>query len=336
MRSAPPALPAPPVLIALLALLAVLALLAPSFFAPDNLRDVVISNAMVQIIAVGMTMVILTGQVDVAVGATAGVCAVLSATLARQGVPPPLAALAATLAGGLIGLVSGVLVARLRLPSIVVTLALLVILRDGLRWTTDGAWVGALPATFQWFGLGQAGGQTLLIGLMLAVIAAGAWFLWATPLGRAVYATGSDAESAQLLGLRPGRVVMASFVACGVLTGLAAALNASRFAEVPGTVVTGLEMKVIAAVVVGGTSITGGRGSIAGTVIGVALLGAIGTGLTFLGVSAYWERALQGAIILAAILYETVARRGQPHKQPAQPIQPIQPDQPAPSRAASA
>ena len=253
MRTASPALPASPALLALLALLAVLVLLAPSFFAPDNLRDVVISNAMVQIIAVGMTMVILTGQVDVAVGATAGVCAVLSATLAREGMPPLLAALAATLAGGLIGLISGFLVARLRLPSIVVTLALLVILRDGLRWTTDGAWVGGLPASFQWFGLGQGGGQTLLIGLAVAVIAAGSWFLWATPLGRAVYATGSDTESAQILGLRPDRVVMTSFVACGVLTGLAAALNASRFAEVPGTVVTGLEMKVIAAVVVGGT-----------------------------------------------------------------------------------
>ena len=238
---------------------------------------------MVQIIAVGMTMVILTGQVDVAVGATAGVCAVLSATLAREGVPPLLAALVATLAGGSIGLASGLLVARLRLPSIVVTLALLVILRDGLRWATDGAWVGDLPASFQWFGLGQGGGQTLLIALTLAAIVAGAWFLRTTPLGRAVYATGSDAESAQILGLRPDRVVIASFAACGLLTGLAAALNASRFAEVPGAITAGVEMKVIAAVVVGGTSIAGGRGSIAGTVIGVALLGAIGTGLTFLG-----------------------------------------------------
>ena len=262
-----------------------------------------------QIIAVGMTMVILTGQVDVAVGATAGVCAVLSATLAREGMPPLLAALVATLAGGSIGLASGFLVARLRLPSIVVTLALLVILRDGLRWATDGAWVGDLPASFQWFGLGQGGGQTLLIALTLAAIVAGAWFLRTTPLGRAVYATGSDAESAQILGLRPDRVVIVSFAACGLLTGLAAALNASRFAEVPGAITAGVEMKVIAAVVVGGTSIAGGRGSIAGTVIGVALLGAIGTGLTFLGVSAYWERALQGAIILAAILYETMRRR---------------------------
>jgi rhamnose transport system permease protein len=301
--------PARPALLALGALLALLAILAPSFFAPDNLRDVVISNAMVQIIAVGMTMVILTGQVDVAVGATAGVCAVLSATLAREGVPPVAAALVSTLAGGAIGLTSGVLVAWLRLPSIVVTLALLVILRDGLRWATDGAWVGDLPAGFQWFGLGQARGQALLVAITLAAIGCGSWFLRRTTLGRAVYATGSDAESAQILGLRPDRVVIATFAACGLLTGLAAALNASRFAEVPGAITAGIEMKVIAAVVVGGTAITGGRGSIIGTVVGVALLGAIGTGLTFLGVSAYWEKALQGAIILAAILYETTRRR---------------------------
>ena len=303
--------PAKPALLALIALLALLAAVAPSFFAPDNLRDVVISNAMVQIIAVGMTMVILTGQVDVAVGATAGVCAVLSATLAREGLPPVVAALVATLAGGLIGLASGTLVAWLRLPSIVVTLALLVILRDGLRWATDGAWVGDLPAAFQWSGLGQVGGQALLMALTLAAVVAGAWFLRVTTLGRAVYATGSDAESAQILGLRPDLVVIASFVACGLLTGLAAALNASRFAEVPGAITAGIEMKVIAAVVVGGTAITGGRGSIVGTVIGVALLGAIGTGLTFLGVSAYWEKALQGAIILAAVAIHAI--RDRPH-----------------------
>ena len=236
----------------------------------------------------------------------------LSATLAREGVPPVLAASIAIAAGGSIGLVSGLLVARLRLPSIVVTLALLVILRDGLRWATDGAWVGEAACQLPVVRPGPGGGQALLIAMTLAVVVAGAWFLRTTPLGRAVYATGSDAESAQILGLRPDRVVMASFVACGLLTGLAAALNASRFAEVPGAVIAGMEMKVIAAVVVGGTAITGGRGSIAGTVIGVALLGTIGTGLTFLGVSAYWEKALQGAIILAAILYETAATRRTP------------------------
>jgi rhamnose transport system permease protein len=298
-----------PAALALGALLALLALAAPGFFDPANLRDVIIANAMVLIIAVGMTMVILTGQVDVSVGAIAGVCAVASAMLARDGVPPAVAGLLATALGAGLGLVNGTLVTRLRIHSIVVTLALLVVLRDGLRWATDGAWVGSLPAGFQWFGLGQPVGQAVVLAVACAVAASGAWLLGSTRLGRATYAAGSDSESARILGLEPDRVVTLAFVASGLLAGLAGAVNAARFAEVPGTIPTGLEMKVIAAVIVGGTAITGGRGSIGGTLIGVALLGTIGTGLTFLGVSAYWERALQGAIILAAILLETLSRR---------------------------
>ena len=297
-----------PAAAALVALLALLAVSAPGFFDPANLRDVLIANAMVQIIAVGMTMVILTGQVDVSVGAIAGVCAVLTAALAREGVTTPMAALLAAASGGAIGLLSGTIVTRLRIHSIVVTLALLVILRDALRWATDGVWIGRLPAGFQWFGLGQAGGQTLVLLVTAVVVAAGAWLLHSTRLGRATVATGSDIESARVLGLEPDRVVTLAFVASGCLAGIAGAVNAVRFAEVPGTVPAGLEIKVIAAVIVGGTAVTGGRGSMVGTVIGVALLGAIGTGLTYLGVSAYWERAIQGAIILAAILLETFRR----------------------------
>jgi rhamnose transport system permease protein len=293
------------------ALLLVLALAAPAFFSPDNLRDIVMANAAVQIIALGMTLVVLTGEVDVSVGATFAVCAVITGTLAREGASMPLAILAAIAAGSVIGLVNGTLVGAMGLPSIVVTLAMLAILRDGLRWITEGAWVSDLPPGFQWFGLDQSQGRLVIIGSTAILIVAAAWVLARVAAGRAVYATGSDRESAHLAGLSPRMVVVAVFVACGVLTGIAAALNAVRFAEVQGAVIGGLELKVIAAVIVGGAAIRGGRGSIAGAVLGVALLGTIGTGLTFLGISAYWERALQGAIILAAIASDrmTAGRR---------------------------
>ena len=293
------------------ALLLVLALAAPAFFSPDNLRDIVMANAAVQIIALGMTLVVLTGEVDVSVGATFAVCAVITGTLAREGAGMPLAILAAIAAGSVIGLVNGTLVGAMGLPSIVVTLAMLAILRDGLRWITEGAWVRDLPPGFQWFGLDQSPGRLVIIGSTAILIVAAAWVLARVAAGRAVYATGSDRESAHLAGLSPRTVVVAVFVACGVLTGIAAALNAVRFAEVQGAVIGGLELKVIAAVIVGGVAIRGGRGSIAGAVLGVALLGTIGTGLTFLGISAYWERALQGAIILAAIASDrmTAGRR---------------------------
>ena len=297
------------------ALLLLLALVAPGFFDPAALRDLLLAHAGLAIVAAGMTFVVLTGHIDVSVGAVFGVASVVAGVLAREGVPVPVAALLAALAGGLLSLASGLLVTRLHLPSIVVTLAMLAILREGLRWATGGAWIRDLPPGFQWFGLGQDAGRLLILAVTALILAGAGWGLRTLGAGRALYAAGSDAESARLLGLRPDRVVLGAFAASGLLTGLAGALNASRFAEVPGLVTAGFELEVIAAVVVGGAAITGGRGSMIGTVLGVALLGAIGTGLTFLGVSAYWERALQGAIILAAILYDTVGpmrRRARP------------------------
>ena len=298
-----------PAALALAALLAVLAVAAPAFFSPANLRDLVMANAAVQIVALGMTVVILTGQVDVSVGASFGLCAVVFGLLAQAGVPVPIAGAIAILGGGLIGLVNGWLIGGLGLPSIVVTLALLAIIRDGQRWATEGAWVRDLPPTFQWLGLGQSRGELFVIGATIVNVAVLGWSLRSLSAGRAIYAVGSDTESARLAGLPPGWIVGAAFVACGMLTGLAAVLNAIRFAEVPGALGNGLELKTIAAVIVGGTAITGGRGSVAGTVIGVVLLGAIGTGLTFLGISAYWERALQGGIILAALVSDRVLSR---------------------------
>ena len=283
------------------ALLAILAIAAPGFFSPANLRDILMANAAVLIIALGMTMVVLTGEVDVSVGATFAVCAVVAGTLAREGLGMPAAIAAALVIGAAIGAVNGALVGAMGLPSIVVTLAMLAILRDGLRWITEGAWVRDLPSAFQWFGFDQVTGRIIVIGSAVILTALAGWLLRSIAGGRAIYATGSNRESAHLAGLAPTAVIVSVFVACGVLTAIAAVLNAVRFAEVQGAVIGGLELKVIAAVIVGGVAIRGGRGSIAGAVLGVALLGTIGTGLTFLGISAYWERALQGAIILAAI-----------------------------------
>jgi rhamnose transport system permease protein len=128
-----------------------------------------------------------------------------------------------------------------------------------------------------------------------------------------VYATGSNEQAARLAGLDTARVTFAVFAIAGALTGLAALLNSVRFNQIPSNAGIGLEMKVIAAAVVGGAAIRGGRGSFSGTLLGVVLLGAIGPALTFLGVSAYWERALQGAIILAAVALDALReRRGFP------------------------
>jgi rhamnose transport system permease protein len=166
--------------------------------------------------------------------------------------------------------------------------------------------VQGLPASFQWFGAGQTMGQVLIVLIAFAVLFALRWALGNLGAGRAVYAVGSDAEAARLAGINPPRVVLAVFMLMGALTGLAALLNAIRFSSIPSNSGLGLEMKAIAAVVVGGVAITGGRGTLIGTLIGTALLGTIGTALTFAGINPFWEKAIQGAIILAALASDIV------------------------------
>jgi rhamnose transport system permease protein len=294
---------------ALAALLLVVGVASPSFFSSNNLRDLALNNTATLIVAIGMTMVILVGEIDVSVGSQFAVCSIASGWLASLGVPVPLILPLVMVVGAILGGINGALVGWLRVPSIIVTLALMVGLRDGLRWLTQGAWVQNLPANFQWLGLGQDTGQLVIAAAVVATFAVFAWSLTMLRAGRTVYAVGSDAEATRLAGIDPRNVVLGVFVLMGGLTGFAAFLNAIRFSVVPGNPGIGLELKAIAAVVVGGVAITGGRGTLIGTLIGVALLGTIGTALTFLGISPFWEKAIQGAIILSALASDSTFAR---------------------------
>jgi rhamnose transport system permease protein len=289
------------VAIAIAALGATLAVRAPSFFSVENLRDVFLVNMPVLIVALGAMLVMLTGEIDISVGSAFAVASIAAGVAATAGMPTPVAAAAACVAGAAIGAMNGSLVAYGRIPSIVVTLATMIALRDALRWITQGAWIENLPPRFQWLGASQAA-FPLVAGVVAgALVAVAAFALRYLAAGRAVFATGSNIEAARLAGMNTAATKLSVFVAGGALTGVAALLNSVRFNQIPTNTGLGLEMKVIAAVVVGGTAVTGGRGTVTGTVLGVLLLGAVGPALTFLGVSAQWERALQGAIILAAV-----------------------------------
>jgi rhamnose transport system permease protein len=298
-----------PAWVATAVLLAVLAVAAPSFFAWGNLRDLAVQSAPVLLVATGMTLVILVGEIDISVGSQFAVCSVLAALLAKGGVPVLLLPLLMAMVGGLFGALNGALIALLGLPSIIVTLAMLVIWRDSLRWLTEGAWVQDLPSRFQWLGLGQAPAQLVIVGSAIAISLLLAWMLRRTYGGRTLFAVGADKESARLIGIAPSGVIIGVFVAMGALTGMAATLNAIRFTAVPANMGTGLEMKAIAAVVVGGAAITGGRASLRGTVIGVLLLASIGMALVFVGISPFWEKAIQGGIILVALVVEVLLRQ---------------------------
>ena len=295
---------------ALAVLLLVLAVIAPAFFEPQPLLSRLTREAPTLIVACGMALVIIARQIDISVGSLFGVCGVCAGLLAAAGWPLwALVPLSISL-GGLLGAVNGALVAGLRLPSIVVTLATMVIAREGLRWQRQGAFVN-LPDGLQWFGLSQRAGQFTLIGLALVILAALAWAMKNLSAGRFIHATGSDAEAARLAGIRPQFTTFAVFVFMGALTGLAALLNLVQSPQVDPKSGAGLELKAIAAAVVGGVAVSGGRGSLWGVFAGVLLLSCINPALTYLHVEAYWEKAIQGAIILLAVIADGLRTRRQ-------------------------
>jgi rhamnose transport system permease protein len=290
-------------------LCAALALVRPEYFSRGNLVDLFLASLPVLMIAAGMTLVMLAGEIDISVGSMFAVCAVTAGVLAKAGTPTPLVFVIVAAGGAAMGALNGSLVSYLRLPSIVVSLAMMIALRDALRWATQGAWVQDLPSGFQWMGFSQRAYPAAAGVLTVFLIAGIAWGLRYSAAGRLLYATGSSADAARLAGINTASVKLCAFAVLGAMTGVAAIVNAMRFNQIPPNTGIGLELKVIAAVVVGGTATTGGRGTLPGTVLGVVLLSAIGPALTFLGVSAHWERAIQGGIILVAVAADAIPRR---------------------------
>jgi rhamnose transport system permease protein len=303
------------VAIAYALLLAALAVTHPGFFHAkpgENQSEffaICVNMAPILIAAIGMTIVIVARHIDISIGSQLAVCSVLAGLTAKAGLSMPVVGLVTVLAGCAMGAINGGLVAGLGLPSIVVTLATMVIFRESLRWLRQGQFVSDLPDGFQWFGLSQSAGQFVLIvgaGIVFVIFSFMLRFIAA---GRTVFAVGSDLEAARLAGIRPKRVVFWVFVLMGGLVGLAAILSAVRSPDVDPSVGTGWELTVIAAVVVGGAAISGGRGTLAGTLIGVALLATIGPALEFLGVPSQWEKAVRGLIILVAVASDGLFRR---------------------------
>ena len=293
-------------------MLLILAVWAPAFFQVQPLLSLLTREAPTLVVACGMAMVIMTRQIDISVGSQFSVASVAAGLLAAAGWPLALVLPVAVGLGAGLGAINGLLVAGLGLPSIVVTLATMVTLRQGLNLARQGEFVN-LPDRVQWLGLSQPAGQALLLVAALVVLVVLAVGLRQLAAGRHVYAAGSDAEAARLAGLRPRHVTFGVFVLLGALTGLAAMMNLIQSPQVQPLTGSGLELKAIAAVVVGGVAISGGRGNLWGVLAGVLLLAGVSPALTHLHIEAYWEKAIQGAIILLAVVAEGVRGRAGSH-----------------------
>lgn len=287
---------------------------APQFLSLPNLLNIALSIAIVGILAVGMTAVILTGGIDLSVGSVAALAGVVAAFIASSDVTGAvaLASFAAVGVGLAVGLFNGAMVAWFRVPPFVTTLAMLTICRGLAFIITGGRSVANLPPSFGLFGREHLLGVPVPVWLMLLVFAAGWFVLKRMTFGRYVYAVGGNREAAFLAGVNIKGVTMLVYVLNGLLVGLAGLVLASRLgAGVPNAGIA-YELDVIAAVVVGGTSLNGGRGSVIATLWGAVFIGVLNNGLNLAGIDPYMQRIALGAVILLAVLADQLNKtRGQ-------------------------
>ncbi|WP_168221018.1 ABC transporter permease [Actinomadura sp. WMMA1423] len=281
----------------------VLAVALPSFRSPGNLQGIISQVAVTGVVALAVNQVILAGEIDISTGSLLGLTAAVAGAVAERsgGVLLPLAA--AIGVGLVVGAVNGLLSTAARLPSIIVTLGMMNIIR-GQFLDRAGGLVFNPPAGSQFLG----SGAMPIIVLFLAALAFGLVNIHST-WGRNVFAVGGNSRAALLAGLSPRRTRFWSFVVAGGCVGLASMIYLGQVGQVQATAGTGFELQVIAAVVVGGTSVAGGRGSTAAPLVGAILIGVILNALTLTGVAGTWQDFVLGALILMAISADALRRR---------------------------
>ncbi|WP_377299523.1 ABC transporter permease [Rhizobium sp. SGZ-381] len=296
------------IIAAILLLFVAVGLYNPRFLSTSNLTTIFSGNAYIAVAAIGMSMVIITGHIDVSVGALIGVLATISGTLAVSGYPVWVAWGAPIILGMAVNFIVGWLVAFARIPSIVVTLGMMSILRGGLISITGGTWISGLPKAFmiaQW----KPFGLPFPIIAMVVLTLLAAWWMRNFPFGRSLYAVGGNPEAAKATGISSERRVLAVFVIHGAIAGIATILFATQLQVIQSTVPPNLELTVITAAVIGGVSILGGSGTVIGSTLAAILFAAIGSALIFVNVSAYWLRAVIGGLILITVLADMIRRR---------------------------
>jgi rhamnose transport system permease protein len=297
------------------AMVLTIGVLEPRFFDTDNLRIIALSIGILLIVALGQTVVIISRNIDLSVGSTLGLAAMVTGMAMRENpdLPTVSAVGVAVAVGASAGAVNGALIAFGNVPAIITTLGTLAIYRGLIFIVSDGVQVNRqdIPADFTRLATSSPIGVAWIV--VIAVLAAGAaaWYLGSTRSGRYVYATGSNPEGARARGVPVRAVTVVAFIACGALAGLGGAMYVARFATVnPADAGRGFELAVITAVVIGGTNIFGGSGTVLGTVMGCLLIGVLANGLAVTGVSGFWQSAVQGLIILGAVIFDARVRRG--------------------------
>ncbi|MFN3508034.1 MAG: ABC transporter permease [Allorhizobium sp.] len=298
-------------LIGLILLCLFLSFATDKFMSVRNLLNVLDQITVLGIMAVGMTMVILIGGIDLAVGSVLALTMMVMGYLANQvGLPLPVGILMALGVAALTGAVSGLLITALGVPAFIATLAMMSVARGLANMITDGQQIVGFPSWFSLLAYTRYGGfLTLTVAVMLVVFVLGWIYLRYTSGGRSLYAIGGNQEVARLAGINVNLYTIGVYVVSGLLAGLAGVVLAMRLDSVQPTAGVSYELDTIAAVVIGGTSLSGGKGGILGTIIGVLIIGVLRNGLNLLGVSPFTQAVVIGVVIALAVAAEAIKRR---------------------------
>src|SRR5215831_9717426 len=314
-------------LIVLIVLVAAFASMSPAFLTAGNLTILVKHVAVNAILAVGMTFVILSGGIDLSVGSVAGLAGIIAGGLIHSGLVLRsfgvvvyfhtwLVIALALLAGALVGAINGVLIAQLRVAPFIATLGSLYVARGAALLIANGATFPNLAGRtdlgntgFLWFGSGGILGLPVAILLMIAFAGIGIFLAERTPFGRRVYSVGGNERAAELSGVRVPRIKLAVYVISGICSAAVGLVIAAQLASAHPATGETFELNAIAAVVLGGTSLMGGRGSVANTIIGAFVIGVLADGLILLGVSQFWQIVIKGLVIVFAVILDQLQQR---------------------------
>jgi rhamnose transport system permease protein len=283
------------------------------FLTPLNIRNMLTNTAILSILSVGMMMVLVTGGIDLSIGSVMAFTGMVTALTVRENtaLSPVLLIIEGTVTGALVGALTGFLIARFSILPIIATLGMMNVIRGLTYVVSGGAWVGAhqMPASFKNIAIGSVLGINNLVAIAIIIYIIFYCFINHTRTGRRIYAVGSNPEAAEIIGLPGRQIVWMVYVLMGALAGLAGVLWVSRFASAQGDSAVGYEMNVIASCVLGGVSVSGGRGKVFGLVLGVILLGILANALPLVYVSPFWQQAIQGFVILVAIITNVLIKR---------------------------
>ncbi|MGD9606458.1 MAG: ABC transporter permease [Leucobacter sp.] len=298
-----------PIVVALVLVSVVLSVMTPNFLTASNLTNIVTQSAVVGIAAIGATFVIITSGIDLSVGSNIALSGLVGAIVAQTTGSGLLGIAVVVLVAIVVGAFNGASVAWLGLAPFIVTLAVMGMARGLTLQISQGQSVYGLPESLNWLGASAIFDikTSALVTLLLFIVAH--FVLSQTTFGHQIYAVGGNAEAARLSGINVKRVIFAAYVIAGLTAGVAAIILLGRLDSATPNAAIGTELQVIAAVVIGGTSLFGGKGSMIGTLIGVLLIGVINNGLTLLNVSAFWVQFVQGALIFLAVLLDSFNSR---------------------------